>query len=73
MTANKTATKKQSYEAAMQRLEDIVRRIENNEIGIDGLTGALKEAQQLIKECKEQLYAVDTEIRELLESEAPQG
>lgn len=68
-----TATKKLTYEAAMQRLEDIVRRIENNEIGIDGLTPALREAQQLIKRCKEQLYAVDKEIRDLLEAEEQQG
>lgn len=58
-----------SYEAAMQRLEDIVRKIENNEIGIDRLTEQLKEAQTLIKQCKKQLLAVDKDINGLLADE----
>lgn len=58
-----------SYEAAMQRLEDIVRKIENNEIGIDRLAEQLKEAQTLIKQCKKQLLAVDKDINGLLADE----
>lgn len=58
-----------SYEAAMQRLEDIVRKIENNEIGIDRLAEQLKEAQALIKQCKKQLLAVDKDINGLLADE----
>ncbi len=58
-----------SYEAAMQRLEDIVRKIENNEIGIDRLAEQLKEAQGLIKQCKKQLLAVDKDINGLLADE----
>lgn len=58
-----------TYEAAMQRLEDIVRKIENNEIGIDRLAEQLKEAQALIKQCKKQLLAVDKDINGLLADE----
>lgn len=58
-----------SYEAAMQRLEDIVKKIENNEIGIDRLAEQLKEAQALIKQCKKQLLAVDKDINGLLADE----
>ena len=58
-----------SYEAAMQRLEDIVRKIENNEIGIDRLAEQLTEAQTLIKQCKKQLLAVDKDINGLLADE----
>ena len=58
-----------SYEAAMQSLEDIVRKIENNDIGIDRLAEQHKEAQGLIKQCKKQLLAVDKDINGLLADE----
>ena len=38
-----------SYEEAMARLEELVRRIEANETGIDRLAGELKEAQRLVQ------------------------
>ena len=37
------------YEDAVRRLEDIVTRMENNELDIDTLSEQLKTAQQLIK------------------------
>lgn len=58
-----------TYEAAMQRLEDIVRKIENNEICIDHLAEQLKEAQAIIKQCKKRLLAVDKDINDLLTDE----
>lgn len=58
-----------TYEAAMQRLKDIVRKIENNEISIDHLAEQLKEAQAIIKQCKKRLLAVDKDINDLLTDE----
>lgn len=58
-----------TYEAAMQRLEDIVRKIENNEISIDHLAEQLKEAQAIIKQCKKRLLAIDKDINDLLTDE----
>ena len=43
------AAKKQTYEQAMKRLEEIVSRIDRNELDIDSLGVNLKEAQELIK------------------------
>ena len=43
------AAKKQTYEQAMKRLEEIVSRIDSNELDIDSLGVNLKEAQELIK------------------------
>ena len=57
-----------SYEEAMARLEELVRRIESNETGIDRLAGELKEAQRLVALCRERLYAADEEIKNILES-----
>ena len=63
------AAKKQTYEQAMKRLEEIVTRIDSNELDIDSLGESLKEAQELIKFCREKLYKADGEIKERLEEE----
>ena len=49
----------------MARLEELVRRIEANETGIDRFGG---EAQRLVAFCREKLYATDEEIKKILES-----
>lgn len=60
------AAKKETYAEAMKRLETIVSRIESNELDIDELGENLKEAQKLIKCCREKLYKADTEIKKML-------
>lgn len=60
------AAKKETYTEAMKRLEAIVARIESNELDIDALGEQLKEAQKLIKYCREKLYKADTEIKKIL-------
>ncbi len=59
-------TKKETYSEAMKRLEGIVSRIESNELDIDELGANLKEAQKLIKFCRDKLYKTDQEIRKML-------
>lgn len=61
------ATKKETYTEAMKRLEAIVARIEGNELDIDELGDNLKEAQKLIKYCRDKLYKADTEIKKMLD------
>ena len=53
----------------MKRLEEIVTRIDSNELNIDSLGESLKEAQELIKFCREKLYKADGEIKKILEEE----
>lgn len=57
------------YEQALHRLEEIVRQMESDELDIDTLSTQLKEAQQLIKLCRDRLTKTDTEIKKLLEGE----
>ncbi len=57
------------YEEAMKRLEEIVSLIEENKLDIDHTTECLKEAQELIKFCRDKLYKTDQEIQSIL---APQ-
>lgn len=61
------AAKKETYTEAMKRLEAIVARIESNELYIDELGDNLKEAQKLIKYCREKLYKADVEIKKMLD------
>ena len=54
------------YEDAIRLLEDIVERLENNELDIDEMSKQLKKAQQLIKLCKDRLTKTDAEIQKIL-------
>ncbi len=57
------------YEEALQELETIVRKMENDELDIDALTNQLKRAQQLIKLCKDKLTKTDEEIKKILDQD----
>ena len=61
--------KKETYTEAMKRLGAIVAQIEGNELDIDALGDRLKEAQKLIKFCREKLYKADEEIRRMLDEQ----
>ncbi|MGI6243195.1 MAG: exodeoxyribonuclease VII small subunit [Prevotella sp.] len=54
------------YEDAVRQLEDIVEKLENNELDIDEMSKQLKKAQQLIKLCKDRLTKTDAEIQKIL-------
>lgn len=58
-----------NYEEAILQLEDIVKRMENEELSIDELTQNLKTAQQLIKLCKNKLTKVDQDIKQILDTQ----
>jgi exodeoxyribonuclease VII small subunit len=53
------------YEAAFAQLQDIVRKMENDEFSIDEIAVQLKEAQRLIKFCKDKLTKTEAEIQKI--------
>ena len=55
------------YEEALDRLERIVKQMENDELDIDVMGEQLKQAQKLIKLCKDKLTKADNEIKRILE------
>ena len=63
------AAKKETYTEAMKKLETIVAKVEGGELDIDQLGENLKEAQRLIKFCKDKLYKADAEINKMLEED----
>lgn len=54
------------YEEALSQLEDIVSKMENEELDIDELTTELNQAQKLVKLCKDKLTKTDKEIKTIL-------
>lgn len=61
--------KKQKYEEAVKRLEEIVEKIGDENIDIDSLGEYIKEAQKLIAACKERLTKTETDIRNILDKD----
>lgn len=53
------------YEDAIRQLEDIVEKLENNELDINEMPEALKRAQQLLKLCRDRLTKTDEEIQKI--------
>lgn len=57
------------YEEALKQLEEIVAKMENDELDIDTLSEQLKTAQRLIKQCKDKLTKADGDIKKILQPE----
>lgn len=57
------------YEKAVGELEEIVDKMERDELDIDQLSEQLKRAKVLVKLCKDKLTKTDEEIKKLLSEE----
>lgn len=60
-------SKEQKYEEAFAELQDIVRKMENDEYSIDEIAVQLKTAQRLIKFCKDKLTKTEAELQKIQE------
>ena len=54
------------YEEALREIEEIVSRLENDEMDIDSLSTELKKAQKLIKQCKDVLEKTGQDVKSIL-------
>lgn len=54
------------YSKAMQKLEEIIKDIENEEIDIDDLSGKVKEAVSLVKTCKDKILKAEVELKDVV-------
>lgn len=61
--------KEMKYEEAVRQLEDMVAKMESNELDIDSLSQQLKTAQKLINMCKDKLSRADSDIKKILQSD----
>ncbi len=54
------------YEDALAKLEKLAQQMESGEVGIDEMADRLREAQQLIKYCRDRLYAADEAVDKII-------
>jgi len=56
------------YKNSMDKLESILERIDNSEMGIDELSGQVREATELLKKCRQILLKTEQSVQEALDS-----
>ena len=59
--------KKMNYKEAVEKLEQIIEKIENEEIDVDELSENVKDAVELIQACKEKIEKAETEVKKVVE------
>lgn len=57
------------YDKAMQKLEQVVGRIEQGEMGLEEMRGEVKTALELIQLCRSKLRDIETDLSTLLDEE----
>ena len=55
-----------TYEESIKKLEELAQQMERGDLPIDSLASKLREAQQLILSCRNQLVEADTEVQKIL-------
>ena len=65
MAKKKTLT----YSSALEELQGIMDRVENNEVDIDDLSDLVKRANELTKFCEERLKKVEGELDKSMKAE----
>ena len=59
-----------SYEQAVARLEQLVQQMEQGNVPIDEMAKHLREAQELITQCRKQLTDADAQVQKILTNES---
>lgn len=59
---------KMSYKEAMNEIEEIVAKLENNQLEVDELSGKVKRVSELIAFCKSKLHETEEEVEKILDS-----
>ena len=60
------ATKKMNYKDAVNEIDEILQKIENEELDVDELSQKVKRVSTLIKFCKEKLHNTEAEVESIL-------
>lgn len=59
---------KLNYKEAMAEIEEIVAKLENNQLDVDELSGKVKRVSELIAFCKSKLHDTEEEVEKILKS-----
>ena len=60
------AAKKVSYNEAMVEVEEILEKIENEELDVDELAEKVKRVSVLLKMCKDKLHKTNEQVEQVL-------
>ena len=55
------------YSKSIKKLEEIIEKIENEEIDVDELSMSVKEAVSLIKTCKAKIEKAELEVKKVVD------
>jgi len=56
------------YSKSLEKLEEIINQIENEEIDVDELSEKVKEAVGLINVCKEKIEKAEVEVKKVVQT-----
>jgi exodeoxyribonuclease VII small subunit len=59
--------KEPTYGEAAERLEEILRKIEEGQVDIDELSGLVKEAAGLVTLCRGKIHAAEVQVKTITE------
>jgi len=68
---SKDETSQPSFSEAMQELEAILRRVEAEEVDVDGLAAELKRAAELLELCRGKIRRAEVEVNQIMSSLVP--
>lgn len=60
------ATKKLTYNEAITEIEEILDKIENEELDVDELAEKVKRVSTLLKICKDKLHKTNDQVEQIL-------
>ena len=55
-----------SYRMAIEEIESILKRIENQDLDVDDLGAKLKRVNELVRICKKKLHLAEKEVEKIL-------
>ena len=61
------------YSKAIERLDEIIAKIESDEIDVDELSVSVKEAVGLVKLCKAKIDKAELEVKQVVEELGKEG
>ena len=61
------------YRKAIERLDEIISKIENDDVDVDELSLQVKEAADLVKLCKAKIDKAEMEVKQVVDDFAKEG
>lgn len=61
------AKKEISYQEAINQIEDILGKIENEELDVDELAKNVKKVSELIKFCRDKLHKTEADVEKIIQ------